>query len=99
MDKMGAVVDRLGKLPRVCKTQMHRPNSATDQTYGNPILHPVFITVDPARDSPAQIARYVADFHPRFTGLSGDYAATKATCKSYRVYFSTPKDAKVCRES
>lgn len=57
-------------------------------------MQPVFISVDPARDSTAQIARYVSEFHPRLVGLSGDYAATKAICKAYRVYFSTPPDAK-----
>ena len=41
-----------------------------------------------------QVARYVADFHPRLLGLTGDYATLKATCKAYRVYFSTPPDAK-----
>lgn len=69
-----------------------------DSIHGSPTVHPVFISVDPARDTPAQIARYVADFHPRFVGLRGDYAATKAACKSYRVYFSTPKDAKASHD-
>lgn len=59
-----------------------------------PIVQPIFISVDPARDSVAQVARYVSDFHPRLIGLTGDYAAVKATCKAYRVYFSTPPDAK-----
>lgn len=57
-------------------------------------MQPIFISVDPARDSTTQIARYVSEFHPRLVGLSGDYAATKAVCKAYRVYFSTPPDAK-----
>ena len=34
------------------------------------------------------------DFHPRLVGLSGSYDDTKAVCKAFRVYFSTPKDAK-----
>jgi protein SCO1/2 len=40
------------------------------------------------------MARYVRDFHPRLIGLAGDYATTKATCKAYRVYFSTPPGTK-----
>ncbi|EIN04375.1 SCO1 protein [Punctularia strigosozonata HHB-11173 SS5] len=84
--------------PDICPAEMDKMGDVVEridkQHGGEPLLHPVFISVDPARDTSGQIARYLADFHPRFTGLSGDYAATKATCKSYRVYFSTPKDAK-----
>lgn len=36
----------------------------------------------------------MADFHPRLVGLTGEYDAIKATCKAYRVYFSTPPSAK-----
>ncbi len=39
------------------------------------------------------MARYLRDFHPRLVGLIGSYDETKAMCKAYRVYFSTPKDA------
>jgi protein SCO1/2 len=59
----------------------------------NIIAHPLFITVDPARDPPAQLAAYLKDFHPRFTALTGTFEAIKATCKAYRVYFSTPPGA------
>ena len=57
------------------------------------IFLPVFISVDPARDTPSQITQYLKDFHPSFIGLVGDYAATKSVCKAYRVYFSTPPNA------
>jgi protein SCO1/2 len=36
----------------------------------------------------------MSDFHPRMVGLTGDYESVKRACKSYRVYFSTPPDAK-----
>jgi len=54
---------------------------------------PIFISVDPARDTPERISRYLADFHPSFVGLVGPYDVTKAACKAYRVYFSTPPNA------
>lgn len=54
---------------------------------------PVFITVDPARDSSTRMSLYLKDFHPSFVGLIGDYETTKIVCKAYRVYFSTPPNA------
>lgn len=57
-------------------------------------LTPVFITCDPARDDPKILKSYLAEFHPRFIGLTGTYDQIKDVCKAYRVYFSTPKDVK-----
>ena len=34
-------------------------------------MTPVFITVDPQRDTPAALADYVSRFHPRMQGLTG----------------------------
>ncbi len=53
----------------------------------------MFISVDPSRDTPERIGRYLNDFHPSFVGLVGPYESIKAACKAYRVYFSTPPDA------
>ena len=57
------------------------------------IFQPVFISVDPARDSPSRIGKYLKDFHSSFVGLVGPYEEIKAICKAYRVYFSTPPNA------
>lgn len=51
---------------------------------------PVFITCDPARDSPEVLKEYLEEFHKDIIGLTGTYEAVKDTCKVYRVYFSTP---------
>lgn len=56
------------------------------------VLIPLMITCDPARDSPAVLKEYLAEFHPHFVGLTGSHEQIKDTCKAYRVYFSTPKD-------
>lgn len=58
------------------------------------IFRPIFISVDPVRDTPSRIQRYLEDFHPSFIGLVGSWDAIKAVCKEYRVYFSTPPNAK-----
>ncbi|CUM57658.1 unnamed protein product [Debaryomyces tyrocola] len=57
-------------------------------------LQPIFITCDPARDSPEIIKEYLSDFHPSIIGLTGPYENVKNACKKYRVYFSTPPDVK-----
>lgn len=64
-----------------------------EKQYGTAI-QPIFISVDPPRDTPARIAAYLSDFHPRLIGLTGSYQDTKGVCKAYRVYFSTPPTAK-----
>lgn len=71
---------------------MHSPYSNAEKEYGT-IFQPIFISVDPARDSISQMKTYLADFYPRIIGLTGDYATVKSTCKAYRVYFSTPPNA------
>ncbi|KAI1472534.1 SCO1 protein [Daldinia caldariorum] len=57
-------------------------------------LAPVFVTCDPERDDPKVLKSYLAEFHPRFVGLTGTYEQIKDMCKAYRVYFSTPRDVK-----
>ena len=48
---------------------------------------PIFITVDPARDTPAAIRQFVANFHPRIVGLTGSAAQIADVAKKYAVYF------------
>jgi len=51
-------------------------------------VQPLFITVDPARDTPEHLKDYVPMFHPRLIGLTGDAAAIHAAAAAYRVYYS-----------
>ena len=48
---------------------------------------------DLARDTSSRIGRYLEDFHPSFVGLLGTYDETKAVCKAYHAYFSTPPNS------
>lgn len=57
-----------------------------------PPLLPLFMTCDPARDTPGVLKEYLAEFHPDIIGLTGSWEAIKDVCKKYRVYFSTPEN-------
>ncbi|MBN8808797.1 MAG: SCO family protein [Sphingomonas sp.] len=49
---------------------------------------PVFVTVDPQRDTPAVAQKFAQTFYPRFVGLSGSPKAVAAAAKAYGVYWS-----------
>ena len=50
-------------------------------------VQPIFITVDPARDTPAVMKSYVAAFHPRLIGLTGSEAQVAEVAKAFAVYY------------
>ena len=58
-----------------------------DPVLGRQIV-PVFVSVDPARDTPPVLARFAAAFSPRLIALTGSPAAVAAAAKAYAVYFS-----------
>jgi len=47
---------------------------------------PVFVTVDPARDTPAVLRDYVGQFHPRLVGLTGSETEVAEALRAWRVY-------------
>ena len=51
-------------------------------------ITPVFITVDPARDTPAVLKAYLAVFGSRFVGLTGTPAQIAKVAHEYRVYYA-----------
>ena len=50
-------------------------------------IQPLFITLDPERDSPQVLAEYVANFHPQITGLTGTADQVAAAAKAFRTYY------------
>ena len=81
--------------PDVCPSALQVMAAALDKLgpKGQKIT-PVFITVDPERDTPAQLATYLKSFHPRLVGLSGTPAEIEAVTKAYRVYVKKVADPK-----
>lgn len=76
LDLLGAALDKLAETA---------PEKAAR-------LQPVFISVDPARDTPAQMKDYLSYFHPSLTGLTGSQAQIDAVKRVFRVYAARAKD-------
>ena len=74
--------------PDICPTDLQQMALAVDQLGpAGGTVQPVFITVDPARDTVEHLKDYMALFHPRFVGLTGDAAAIRQAARAYRVYY------------
>ena len=59
--------------PDVCPTDLQNIGLALDQLGpAGETIQPLFITVDPARDTAEHLKDYVPMFHPRLIGLTGD---------------------------
>ena len=75
--------------PDVCPTDLQEIGLAVDRLgAAGDAVQPIFITVDPARDTPEHLKEYMAMFHARFVGLTGDAAALDAAARAYRVYYA-----------
>lgn len=48
---------------------------------------PIFITIDPARDTPEVVASFTENLHPKMIGLTGSEEQVKAASAAYKTYF------------
>jgi protein SCO1/2 len=82
--------------PDVCPTTAQtigaamRLLDAGDPTVSARVV-PVFVTVDPERDTPAVVKQFVSAFYPRFIGLTGSAAAIDKIKTEYAVFASKGK--------
>jgi cytochrome oxidase Cu insertion factor (SCO1/SenC/PrrC family) len=75
--------------PDVCPTELQSISLALDKLgAAADAVQPVFITVDPERDTPARLAEFVSSFHPGLIGLTGSLADIKKTAIAYRTFFA-----------
>lgn len=56
-------------------------------------VQPIFITLDPERDTPTVVKTYVAAFSPKLIGLTGSSQQIEAVAKSFAVAFSKEEEA------
>jgi protein SCO1 len=78
--------------PDICTPDMQQLMAGLSQfEKAHPALankvQPIFITIDPLRDTPAVLKQFVTAFHPRLMGLTGSEADIAAVAKSYAVYY------------
>lgn len=75
--------------PDVCPLDVDRNAQAVEilEERGK-IVTPVFITIDPARDTPKVVGEFAEVMHPRMIGLTGSDAQIKAASQAYRTYYS-----------
>jgi len=77
--------------PDVCPTDMGRNAQAVDilEEEGYDVT-PVFISVDPARDTPAVLKEWTGFMHPKMIGLTGTPAELSAVAKEYKTFYQVP---------
>jgi protein SCO1 len=75
--------------PDICPAELQVIAQALDHLghKANQVV-PIFITVDPERDTSQAMAEYVKSFGPNFVGLTGSPEAIAAAAKAYRVAYS-----------
>jgi cytochrome oxidase Cu insertion factor (SCO1/SenC/PrrC family) len=75
--------------PDICPTELMQIGLAVDElgTAADQV-QPLFISVDPGRDTPEVLAHYVAQFHPRLIGLTGTPEQIRAVADAYKAYYA-----------
>jgi cytochrome oxidase Cu insertion factor (SCO1/SenC/PrrC family) len=75
--------------PDVCPTDLQAIGLALDKLgKDGESVQPLFITVDPERDTAEHLAQYVPMFHPRLIGLTGSAEAIRKAADAYKVYYA-----------
>lgn len=83
--------------PDVCPTDVQRTAQGLREfARAHPDLRAkvqqIFVSVDPARDTPKVVGQFVSAFDPKMVGLTGTPAQVKAAGDAFKVYFSKGKD-------
>jgi protein SCO1/2 len=88
-DKLMLVYFGFTFCPDVCPTDLLAMGLAVDQLGpAGEAVQPLFITVDPERDTPPVLADYVSSFHPKLVALTGALSAIRSVALAYKVFFA-----------
>ncbi|CAM9903890.1 unnamed protein product [Ectocarpus fasciculatus] len=81
--------------PDICPSELVKVGAIATKLEGKlgaGVVKPVFVSVDPDRDSLAQLKHYAQDFHHSIEYLTGTKDQVAKAAKSYRVYFSKTEE-------
>lgn len=75
--------------PDICPFDVARNAEAVDLLKAMGLdVQPVFVTIDPARDTPEVMADYQFNMHPDLVGLTGSDEQIRAAAEAYKVYYA-----------
>jgi protein SCO1/2 len=78
--------------PDVCPTELQTMSDALDKLGATgEAVQPIFITVDPQRDTTEQLKNYAENFHPRLLALTGSVAQIAEVAHAYKVFYQSVK--------
>ncbi|NSX53602.1 SCO family protein [Parasulfitobacter algicola] len=80
--------------PDVCPLDLARNVEAIDilETEQGKIVKPVFISIDPERDTPEVVGDFAANHHPRMVGLTGSEEQVAAASKTFKTFYQRQDD-------
>lgn len=80
--------------PDVCPEELEKLSLVLENLAKDKIeIVPLFISVDPERDTPQMVERYLKEFSDKFIGLTGSKEQVDKATRAYRVYYSAgPRD-------
>lgn len=79
--------------PDICPAGLQVMSAALDKLGADSErIAPLFVTVDPERDTPEQLKNYVSSFHKNLVGLTGSAEDISKVAKAYRVYYKKVQD-------
>jgi cytochrome oxidase Cu insertion factor (SCO1/SenC/PrrC family) len=75
--------------PDICPADLQQIGLAVERLgEAGAAVQPLFITIDPIRDTPEVLAQYVPSFHPRLLGLTGTADEIAAVAREYKVVYT-----------